>query len=112
MTKAKRYDTVVLLEAINGFQKGEKGATVEVYTTPYEAYDIEIVTNEGTTKGLIETVRPEQIEVVPVIPTDVRFSSIHIEDDGSSVAVLFSDNTQVKVRVEELHTKKDHLYET
>jgi hypothetical protein len=45
MTKAKRYDTVVLLEAINGFQKGEKGAAVEVYTTPYEAYDIEIVTD-------------------------------------------------------------------
>ena len=62
MTKAKQYDTVVLLESINGFQKGEKGAVVEVYTTPYEAYDIEIVTDEGMTKGLIEAIRPEQIE--------------------------------------------------
>lgn len=109
MTKAKRYDTVVLLEAINGFQTGERGAVVEVYTTPYEAYDIEIVTDEGATKGLIEAIRPEQIEVIPTIPTDVRFSSIHIEDDGSSVAVLFSDNTQVKVRVEELYTKKPSI---
>ena len=67
MTKAKRYDTVVLLGTINGFQKGEKGAVVEVYTTPYEAYDIEIVTDEGTTKGLVEAIRPEQIEVVPAI---------------------------------------------
>ena len=74
MTKAQRYDTAVLLEAINGFQKGEKGAVVEVYTTPYEAYDIEIVTDEGTTKGLIEAVRPEQIEVVPTTPTDARFA--------------------------------------
>ena len=105
MAKTKRYDAVVLLETINGFRKGEKGAVVEVYTTPYEAYDIEIVTDEGITKGLIEAVLPEQIEVV----TDVRFSSIHIEDDGSSAAILFSDNTQVKVKAEELYTKK-HLY--
>lgn len=68
MTKAKRYDTVVLLKAIHGFQKGEKGSVVEAYTTPYEAYDIEIVTNEGITKGLIEAVRPEQIEVVTAVP--------------------------------------------
>lgn len=67
MTKAKRYDTVVLLEAINGFQKGERGAVVEVYTTPYEAYDIEVVPDEGIRMGLIEAVRPEQIEVVPAI---------------------------------------------
>lgn len=67
MTKAKRYDTVVLLEAIGCCQIGEKGTVVEVYTTPYEAYDIEIVTDEGETKGLVEAVRPEQIEVVPAI---------------------------------------------
>ena len=67
MTKAKRYDTVVLMETINGFHKGEKGAVVEVYTTPYEAYDIEIVTDEGTTKGLVDAIRPEQIEVVAAI---------------------------------------------
>ena len=109
MTKAKQYDTVVLLDAVNGFQKGERGAVVEVYTTPYEAYDIEIVTDEGATKGLIEAIRPEQIEVIPTILTDVRFSSIHIEDDGSSVAVLFSDNTQIKVKVEELYTKKPSI---
>jgi hypothetical protein len=66
MTKAKRYDTVVLLESIGTFQKGEKGAVVEVYTTPYEAYDIEIVTNEGKTKDVAEGVRPEQIEVSPM----------------------------------------------
>ena len=67
MAKAKRYDTAVLLEAINGFQKGEKGAVAEAYTTPYEAYDIEIITDEGTTKGLIEAVCSKQIKVVPTI---------------------------------------------
>ena len=64
MTKAKRYDTVVLLKSIGMFQQGEKGAVVEVYTTPYEAYDIEMVTDAGKTKGMAEGVRPEQIAVV------------------------------------------------
>ena len=71
MAKANRYDTVVLLETINGFQKGEKGAVMEVYTTPYEAYDIEIVTNEGIIQGLVEAIRPEQIEVISAISTEV-----------------------------------------
>lgn len=63
MAKAKRYETVVLREAIGDFSKGETGAVVEVYVAPYEAYDIEIVADDGTTKGLIEGVRPEQIAV-------------------------------------------------
>ena len=70
MAKVKQYDTVVLLEAIDPFQKGEKGAVVEVYSTPYEAYDLEIVTDEGKTKGLVEAVRPEQIEVVALSRTN------------------------------------------
>jgi len=45
MPKAQRYETVVLSEPIGPFQKGAKGAVVEVYTTPFEAYDIEIVTD-------------------------------------------------------------------
>ena len=60
MPKAKCYDTVVLLEPIGAFQKGEQGAVVEVYIMPYEAYDIEIVTDEGQTLDLVEGVRPEQ----------------------------------------------------
>jgi hypothetical protein len=71
MAKAKRYDTVILREAIGPFQKGEKGAVVEVYSTPYEAYDIEIATDEGKTRGLAEAVRPDQIEVIAT-PVDVR----------------------------------------
>lgn len=102
MTKAKQYDTVVLLETIGAFQKGEKGAVVEVYTTPYEAYDIEIVTDEGKTKGLLEGVRPEQIAA----PTAVRFTSIRVEEDGTRVAVRFSDGTEVTVKAEELYGRK------
>ena len=71
MTKVKRYDTVVLLEPIGSFQQGEKGAVVEVYTMPYEAYDVEVVTDAGKTKGLIEGVRPEQIAVAAVVHADV-----------------------------------------
>ena len=33
MTKAKRFDTVRLTEAIGSFPTGEKGAVVEVYAT-------------------------------------------------------------------------------
>ena len=69
--KAKQYDTVTLAETIRPFQKGEKGAVVEVYTTPYEAYDIEIVTDDGKTKGLVEAVCPEQIEVVASTSQDI-----------------------------------------
>lgn len=101
MTKAKRYDTVVLLESIGRFQKGEKGAVVEVYTTPYEAYDIEMVTDEGQTKGVAEGVQPEQIEVSPT----VRFTSIRVEADGTRAAVRFSDGTEVSVSAEELYTQ-------
>jgi len=106
MAKARRYDTVVLLEDIGPFQKGEKGAVVEAYSTPYEAYDVEIVTDEGKTKGLVEAVRPAQIEVVADAPVDVRFASIRVEADGTYAAVSFSDGTQVTVSAEELYIRK------
>jgi hypothetical protein len=102
MTKAKRYDTVVLLEPIGAFQKGEHGAVVEVYIMPYEAYDIEIVSDEGQTLGLVEGVPPEQIEV----PTRVRFTSISLEANGTRAAVRFSDGTKVTVRAEDLYERK------
>jgi Domain of unknown function (DUF4926) len=101
MTKAQRYDTVVLLESIGRFQQGETGAVVEVYTTPYEAYDIEMITDEGKTKGLAEGIRPEQIEVSP----KVRFASIRVEVEGTRAAVRFSDGTEVIVSAEELYAQ-------
>ena len=101
MAKAQRYDTVVLLESLGRFQRGEKGAVVEVYTTPYEAYDIEIVTDEGKTKGVVEGVRPEQIEVSP----KVRLTSIRVEAEGTRAAVRFSDGTEVIVSAEDLYAQ-------
>jgi hypothetical protein len=101
MTMAERYDTVLLLEPIGAFQKGEKGAVVEVYTTLYEAYDIEIVTDDGKTKSIAEGVRPEHIEVLP----RARFASIRLEAEGARAAVRFSDGTEVTVRTEELYAQ-------
>src|SRR5215831_11682066 len=101
MTKAKRYDTVVLLESIGMFQQGEKGAVVEVYATPYEAYDIEMVTDAGKTKGVAEGVRPEQIAMFP----QVRFASIHIEAEGTRAVVRFFDGTEVMVSADKLYTQ-------
>jgi hypothetical protein len=103
--KIKRYDSVELLEPVGAFQKGEKGAVVEIYTTPYEAYDIEIITDEGKTKGLAEGVRPQQVERLPVADEHVRFAAIRIEDDGERAAVHFSDGTHVIVQAEELYTR-------
>ena len=74
---------------------------VEVYTTPYEAYDIEIVTDEGKTKGLAEGLRPEQIGV----SLKVRFASIRVEAEGTRAAVRFSDGTEVIVSAEELYAQ-------
>jgi hypothetical protein len=105
MTKARRYDTVVLAEPIGVFGAGEKGAVVEVYATPYEAYDIEIVTDEGKTTGLLEAVRPEQIEVASAAPPGVRIASIHLRDDAAAAAVSFSDGTEVTVTAEELYAR-------
>ncbi|MDH3600060.1 MAG: DUF4926 domain-containing protein [Candidatus Tectomicrobia bacterium] len=101
MTKASQYNTVVLRESIGSFHKGEKGAVVEAYTTPYEAYDIEIVTDEGTTKGLLEGIRPEQIER----PSPVRFTSIHIASDGTRASVRFSDGSEIIVQADELYDR-------
>jgi len=101
MTKVKRYDTVILLESIGMFQQGEKGAVVEVYTTPYEAYDIEMVTDTGETKGVVEGIRPEQIAV----PQPVRFASIRLEAEGTRAAIRFSDGTEVTVSAEALYTQ-------
>ena len=63
MTRAKRYQTVRLREAVGQFGAGQVGAVVEVYTSPYEAYDVEMVGDDGHTAGLLEGVRPEQIDV-------------------------------------------------
>jgi hypothetical protein len=62
---------VVLLEAVGGFERGTVGAVVEVYAVPDAAYDIEVVTDDGRTEGLIEAVRPDQIRVVAGKPRSV-----------------------------------------
>jgi len=103
MTKAKRYDTVALVEPVGDFSPGTKGAVVEVYTTPYEAYDVEIVTDAGATAGLLNAVRPQQFDVDAPAPARVRLSDVCIEDDGASASVGFSDGKRVKVRAEELY---------
>jgi hypothetical protein len=102
MTKLKAYQTVVLRESIGRFQKGDKGAVVEIYTKPYEAYDVELVTDDGKTLGLLEAVRPEQIEPLP----SPSFTSIRVDADGTCVAVRFSDGTEMTVQATDLYEHK------
>lgn len=75
MSKAKRYDKVVLLESVGDFPKGSWGAVVEVYTKPYEAYDIEVMATNGKTIGLADAVLPEQFEVAKSEKTTVHLNS-------------------------------------
>jgi hypothetical protein len=70
---------------MGAFQKGEQGAVVEVSSMPYESYDIEVVTDKGQTLGLVEGVRPEQIDV----PVKVRFSSISLEEEAPVQRYVF-----------------------
>lgn len=107
MTEVQRYDTVVLVEPINGVQQGDKGAVVEVYTFPYEAYDIEIITDDGITKGLVEAVRREQFKLLAeTVESKIRFKTILLKNDGATAAVRFSDGTEVTVRADELYAAK------
>ncbi|MFS6938991.1 MULTISPECIES: DUF4926 domain-containing protein [Neisseria] len=41
-------------------RKGDIGAIVEVYSNPYEAYEVEFCDNEGKTIALL-TLKPEQL---------------------------------------------------
>jgi hypothetical protein len=103
MTKVKRYETVVLTEPIGNISSGTKGAVVEVYTAPYEAYDIEIVNDEGETAELLEGVSPDQVE--PITAVKPTFAAIDLVNGGTQVKILFSDGSQVTVNAEELHPK-------
>ncbi len=118
MPKAKRYDRVVLLESVGDFPQNAWGAIVEVYTTPYEAYDIEIMTDDGRTMGLADAVLPEQFEVEKndsifsaltaprtARQAGVRFQFIQIGEDRSHAVILFSNGVQVTVSADELYTK-------
>lgn len=103
MNAIKLYDTVELLVPIGKFQPGILGAVVEIYTTPDLAYDIEIVTDEGKTDGLLEAVQPQQIQLArPSVP-EIRLASVTIEGDGARAAVHFSDGTEVVVNATELY---------
>lgn len=99
MSEITPYDTVILKEPIGPYPKGAKGAVIECYTIPYEAYDIEIVTDEGITKGILEGVLADQINKV----TPVRFVSIDVEASGDRATVRFSDGTETVLQADELY---------
>lgn len=72
---------------------------------PFEAYDIEIVTDDGTTKGLAESVRPEQIAVLSHSLDDLHFETIDLEENRTRAKILFSDGTELIVSAEELYER-------
>jgi hypothetical protein len=100
-----KYQTVRLLESIGSFKKGEIGAVVEAYTTPYPAYDIEIITDEGITKGLVEAVRPEQIEWVA--NPHPQMTAISLTPDGTKANIRFADGTEIILTAADLYARAD-----
>ena len=60
--KYSLLEVVKLQQDLPGFnlQKGDIGAIVEVYSNPYEAYEVEFCDNEGKTIALL-TLKPEQL---------------------------------------------------
>jgi len=44
-----------------GIDKGEIGAVIDVYTRPEEAYEVEFVNEDGTTKAMF-AILPEHLE--------------------------------------------------
>jgi hypothetical protein len=47
-----------------GIARGTRGTIVEKFDTPGEAYDVEIVSDDGTTEILLPSVRPNQLRLV------------------------------------------------
>ncbi|HET9530878.1 MAG TPA: DUF4926 domain-containing protein [Blastocatellia bacterium] len=64
--KAQLLDLVELLEDLpeHGVKKGDRGAVVEVFDHPEEAYMIEFVDETGTSPRIADWVKPEQIRNV------------------------------------------------
>ncbi|HHZ19813.1 MAG TPA: DUF4926 domain-containing protein [Firmicutes bacterium] len=63
--KFNEFDTVMLLRdyPADGLKKGDIGAILMVYTEPNEAYEVEFVDNDGTTKAVI-TLLPDEVKKV------------------------------------------------
>jgi len=55
-------DTIIAVTNFPDWQvlAGDLGTVVEIYTSPFLAYEVEFVNPDGTTRALL-TVRPDQI---------------------------------------------------
>lgn len=61
--KFKEYDTVrVISDSLDGVKKGEIGAILMVFEKPQEAYEVEILDEEGTPKAQC-TLLPDDLEL-------------------------------------------------
>jgi hypothetical protein len=67
--KMTNFELLQVVELTNGFPsegnaRRTRGTIVEKFDTPSEAYDVEIVSDDGATEILLPSVRPSQIRVV------------------------------------------------
>ena len=60
----KEYEVVkILIDSNEGVKKGDIGVILMVFESPQEAYEVEIVDEDGNHKGLC-TLLPNEIELV------------------------------------------------
>lgn len=62
--KAKELDIVELTEDVKGASKGQRATVIVAFTSPSEAYDLEIVNEDNGDGEILYSILPEQIEVV------------------------------------------------
>ena len=65
MTSFELLQVVELIDDFpsKGVVRGSLGTIVEKFDVPSEAYDIEIVSGDGTAETLLPSVRPDQIRL-------------------------------------------------
>ena len=71
--KAHLLDVVEVLEDLPKYnvKKGERGAVVEVFYEPEEAYMVEFVDESGRSSRIADWVKPEQIKSADDIAQEV-----------------------------------------
>ncbi|HXG64377.1 MAG TPA: DUF4926 domain-containing protein [Blastocatellia bacterium] len=82
--KAHILDVVELLEDLPeyGVRRGERGAVVEVFDEPEEAYMVEFVDPSGASSRIADWVRPAQIKTLEEIAKETFEQGIQLQNEG------------------------------
>ena len=82
--KAELLDVVEILEDLPEYnvKHGERGAVVEVFDEPEEAYMVEFVDDSGTSSRIVDWVRPNQIININTLAKEIFERGIDLLNGG------------------------------